>query len=121
MNCPWINKDYCLFCIAVFCIVRDLRLLVYHTKGKIIEGFVDLWYFVAFKLLIFSSRLCPLLENFNPVVRTFLCGFVLTCVSSINSSSASTKREAIVAENFNQQQILAITSLLSNFKPIRIK
>ena len=48
-----------------------LRLLVYHIKGKIIEGFVKLWYFVAFKLLIFSSRLCPLLENVSPVVRTF--------------------------------------------------
>ena len=49
------------------------------------------------------------------------CAFVLACVSSINSSWASTKRDAIVAENFNQRQILAITSLLSNFKPIRVK
>ena len=73
MNCPWINKDYC---IVLYCIVRHLRLLVYHIKGKIIVGFVDLWYFVAFKLLIFSSRLCPLLENFSPVVRTFLFSLV---------------------------------------------
>ena len=103
------------FCIVLYCIVRHLGLLVYHIiKRKIIEGFVDLWYFVAFKLLIFPSRLCPLLENFCPVVRTFLCGFVLTYVSSINSSSASTKREAIVAENFNQEQILLITSLQAN-------
>ena len=31
-----------------------MQLLVYHIKGKIIKGFVNLWYFVAFKLLIFS-------------------------------------------------------------------
>ena len=48
---------------------RHLWLLVYHIKGKIIKGFVDLWYFIAFKLLVFSSCLCPLLENFSPVVR----------------------------------------------------
>ena len=58
-----------------------MRLLVYHIKGKIIEGFVKLWYFVAFKLLIFSSRLCQLLENVSQVVRTSFCVFVLSCVS----------------------------------------
>ena len=68
------------------------------------EGFVKLWYFVAFKLLIFSFSLCSLLGNVSPVVRTSFCVFVLS--SSINSSSVSTKREGIAAENFNQQQIL---------------
>ena len=32
------------------------------------EGFVKLWYFVAFKLLIFSFSLCSLLGNVSPVV-----------------------------------------------------
>ena len=92
-----------------------MRLFVYHMRGKIIEGFVKLWYFVAFKLLIFSSRLCPLLENVSPVVRTSFCVLfsLVFLSSSINSYSVSTKREAIATENFNQQQILAITSLLS--------
>ena len=87
-----------------------LRLLVYHIKGKIIENerFVKVWYFVAFKLLIFAH--CWKMLLFSLVFLS----------SSINSSSASTKREAIVAENFNRQH-LAITSFLSNFKPIRIK
>ena len=82
------------------------------------EPYVKLWYFAAFKLLIFSSHLCPLFENVSLVVGTFFL-FLFSLVfpsSSLNSSSASTKREAIVAENLDRQEILAIISLLSNLK-----
>ena len=74
-----------------------MRLLVYHIKGKIIEAiftiflpqprkklgerFVKRWYLVAFNLLIFSSRFCPLLENVSPVARTSFCVVFVTCVS----------------------------------------
>ena len=58
----------------------------------------------------------------GPEVRTSFCfcSHLFLC-SSINSTSGSTKREAVFAEDCNEQHILAITSLLSNFKPIRIK
>ena len=81
----------------VFTKLPESRNRAYHIKGKIIEAmftiflphlskelgerFVKLWYFVAFKLLIFSPRLCPSLEIVSPVVRTSFCVFVLTCVS----------------------------------------
>ena len=75
--------------------LEHLRLFVYHMNGKIIEGFIKLWYFVAFKLLIFSSRFCPLLENVSPVRSVLLFVFLFSLVflgSSINSSSVSRKR-----------------------------
>ena len=113
-----------------FCFMKWAKLLAHDwSSGRLATAHsIEKLFFcnsgVSFRgSSIFSSRLCPLLENFSPVVRTFFV-FLFSLVflsSSINSSSLSTKREVIAAENFNQQQILAITSLLSNFKPIGIK
>ena len=52
-----------------------------HQLGiKLGESFVKVWYFVALKFLIFSSRLCPLMKNVSPVVCTSFCVFGFTGV-----------------------------------------
>ena len=68
-----------------------------HEGQKLGERFVKLWNFLAFNLLIFSTRLCPLIDNVSPeAILLFAFFFSLVFLSSsINSSSASKNRKEI--------------------------
>ena len=69
----------------VFTKLPESRSRVYHIKGKIIEAiFIIFLPQLSFLVAHFSPRLCTLLENVSPVVRTSFCVFFFSLEKANN-------------------------------------